>query len=138
MTGTIRQTRRNQLAKTTFTDDELKLPMFFELVKRDDGPDRDRIDFHGFVTQEMILRARNARQSYSMVERYSRVTGLSIGESQHLMFLAMLFLEIEQQNGPMPDNPCAEVPLEARSFTNLREPPPFKHEGDWDPSKYKK
>lgn len=128
------------MAKTQFTEAELRLPMFFELVKREDGPDRDRIDFHGFVTNEMILRARNARQSYAMVERFSKITGLPVAESQHLMFLALLFTEIEQQNGPMPDNPCAEIPLEARSFSDLgrNEPPPFKKEGDWDPSKYKK
>lgn len=99
------------MAKTTFEADELKLPLFFELVKREDGPDRDRIDFHGFVTQEMISRARDALQSYQIIKQYNKITGSPTENSQYLMFLAILFAEIEIQNGPKPDN---------------APPPPFK------------
>lgn len=108
------------MAKTKFTDEELTQALFFEVVKHPDGPNAQRTEFHGFYTDHVLMRSRVSRQSWKMVEHWHQRNGKEIPLSQYLYFLAGMFAEIEQQNEPIRDNPCAEIPL--RGFmdrTNL-------------------
>lgn len=122
------------MATIAFTDEDLKKPFFVEMQERPNGL---RV-FGGFFTEEMVLRARTTRQSWSMVQSWYRRMGKEIPMSQRLYFVAQLFAEIEAQDEPPRENPCAEVPM--RGFmdrTNID----FDDHGNprsWDTERYRK
>lgn len=112
------------MAKTEFTEDELKNHLFVQFVKRPDGPLAGRTDFHGFFTDTALIRCRNVRNIFGPMDAKSGRM------SDYLFFLAELFRESENQAMSAPvalENPCAEIPIEARQITNLK-PPLDDHE----------
>lgn len=90
------------MAETKFTEDELKNKLFMELIKP--APDsllRRFTIFHGFYTEETLIRSRSARE---LANRMSlRRDGSRLSMSEYLYFLAELFADIERQDYPHPD-----------------------------------
>ena len=108
------------MAKTTFTDEELKKPLFFEIIRYPEGPSGNPpVVFHGFYSEETLLRSRSARESITRVQMWRNGV---LKTSDYLYFLAQMFAEIESQNLPASDNPCSEVLMMSEGhMTNLRD-----------------
>jgi hypothetical protein len=79
------------VAKTEFTENELKHHLFVQFVAHPDGPNGRRTDFHGFFTDEALIRCRNVRNMFGPMG------GSSGRMSEYLFFLAELFRESENQ-----------------------------------------
>ena len=111
------------MAKLTFSEEELKKLLFCEIVKQEDGPNGPGFTrFYGFFREEALLRARDTRRMVGHFEYFNRIHGDTMRMSDHLTFLASLFREIEDQDRPAQENPCAEVVLPTMDRTNLRLP----------------
>lgn len=98
------------MARTEFTDEELRKQLFMELVKL---PDNSRhhpgtVHFHGFFTDDALFRSRSARELAVRMRRSKDGEPLSM--SEYLYFLAELFADIERQNEdrqkPSSGTPC--------------------------------
>lgn len=136
------------MPKITFTDDELKNRLLFEMYKEEDGPNGPGFTrFGGFFREEALMDARETRRLYGIFQHYNRLHGDRMRMSDYLTFLASLFREIEDQGRPAPENPCAEVPLRGgigdRLNCNIRPPdeilPPLATEHPmFDTERYKK
>lgn len=90
------------MARTTFTDEELSKRLLFEIIQHPQGgPSEGRVDFHGFYTQDALMRARTARKSFGLVEHWHKQNGTPVPMSSYLFFVASVFAEIESQDHPM-------------------------------------
>lgn len=109
------------MPKITFSDDELKNQLFFEISTQEDGSNGPGFTrFGGFFRSDALLRARDTRRLFGIFQHYNKILGDRMRMSDHLTFLASLFREIEDQENPIKrENPCGEIVLPTSDVANL-------------------
>lgn len=93
------------MARTEFTDEELKKRLFVEFIKHPDGGERrGLVEFHGFYTENALLRSRKAREFAAHQAKFR--SGREVLMSDYLFFLAELFADLEQRETNLRDTTC--------------------------------
>lgn len=94
------------MPKVTFSDEELKSPLFFNVTKYPDGPKRGFTEFSGFITDDALIELRLDHIDRQVVGSPMRDT------ADILQSLEIIFRRWAQQHRPSPlaeDHPAFDT-----------------------------